>query len=139
MRAILDTALSKKQLEARIHELEKQVKLLEEQNRLLLHYRFGAKTETLSENQLALFDSSATEQQIAGSNQTESVNIKSHQRKRSPRIGFADDLPKRRFEIDLEAHEKTCECCQSQLTRIGDGTTRKVEFIPAKVHVIEYV
>ncbi|MDH5232118.1 MAG: hypothetical protein OEY38_18795, partial [Gammaproteobacteria bacterium] len=80
----LDTALSKKQLEARIHELEKQVKLLEEQNRLLLHYRFGAKTETLSENQLALFDSSATEQQIAGSSQKESIKVTSHQHKRSP-------------------------------------------------------
>lgn len=40
---------------------------------------------------------------------------------------------------DFTDDEKTCECCGKPLHQIGESRSEKLEFIPAKVKVIEHV
>ena len=126
------------ELQARVDELEKLVKLLQEQNRLLLHRQFAAKSEAHSLDQLPLFNLSQETSPLENDLNQNKITVLSHHRKRQQRITFSDDLPKRRIEIDLGDHEKQCECCQTPLTQIGEDITRKLEYIPAKVEIIEY-
>jgi transposase len=51
-----------------------------------------------------------------------------------------DHLPHTRIEHDLPEEEKTCSCCGGAKRRIGEDTSRELEFTPAqlevKVHVL---
>jgi len=41
-------------------------------------------------------------------------------------------------DIDLPEEEKTCPCCDTEMTKIGEDITKKVEFVPATLKVREY-
>ncbi len=49
------------------------------------------------------------------------------------------DLPRKVVTIDLSVDEKICDCCQSNLHKIGESRSEKLEFVPAHIKVIETV
>ncbi|MDH5730279.1 MAG: IS66 family transposase zinc-finger binding domain-containing protein, partial [Gammaproteobacteria bacterium] len=139
MQAKSQTRYSYSELEALVVELQKEVNLLREKNRLLLHRQFAAKSEQMTDDQLSLFnDDSVTAESTPTKMKNDNIVVLAYHRKKRQRLTFSDDLPKRRVEIDLDEHDKTCDCCNTQLTQIGEDITRKIEFIPAKVQVVEY-
>ena len=41
--------------------------------------------------------------------------------------------------VDIAEEDKVCACCHGELHKIGEDKSKKLEFIPAKVTVIETV
>jgi transposase len=49
------------------------------------------------------------------------------------------DLPRERIVHDLPDEEKPCPCCGTARTLIGEETSEQLDYVPAKVKVIEHV
>jgi transposase len=122
-----------------ISEQQKEINLLRAQLRLLRHQRFGATCEKISPDQLPLFNTDPNEYHDALEKESASIEVRSHKRKPRRRLGFAEDLPVERIELDLPEEEKNCSCCHKPLTKIGEESTKQVEYIPASVKVKDYV
>jgi transposase len=100
--------------------------------------QFGKSAE-VSPGQRELFDESATdttEDRYDVEPDTQTVSYTSTKPKRKP---LPKDLPRETVVVDLAKAEKTCSCCQSELHRIGEDTSEKLEFLPAQLKVIETV
>ena len=57
---------------------------------------------------------------------------KGHGRQRLPQ-----HLERRQVTYELAAEEQQCPTCQAALTRIGDETSERLEYVPASFYVIE--
>ena len=55
------------------------------------------------------------------------------------RKSLPKELPRQVIEHDLTDEEKVCDCCGHQRHRMGKERSEQLEFIPAKVQVIEHV
>ena len=104
---------------------------------LELKKRFAASTEGLP-GQGDLFneiedilqpdaDEVAAEQHIA------------YTRKVGRRARLDASLPRTEIVHDISDEEKTCECCGTDMHRMGEDVSEKLDFIPAKVQVIRHV
>ena len=112
--------------------------LILEQWRLAQQKQFGKSAE-VSPGQRELFDESATdttEDRYDVEPDTQTVSYTRTKPKRKP---LPKDLPRETVVVDLAKAEKTCSCCQSELHRIGEDTSEKLEFLPAQLKVIETV
>jgi transposase len=49
------------------------------------------------------------------------------------------DLPREVIVHDIANADKICDCCQSELHKIGEDKSERLEFIPVQVKVIEHV
>ena len=67
----------------------------------------------------------------------ETTSIKEHKRKKG-RKKLPKDLPRKQIIYDLEEEEKKCSC-GCQLSKIGEEKSDQLDFIPAKLQVIEHV
>jgi len=129
-----DPALLKKLLTEQV--LKNQ--FLEEQFRLAQQKQFGKSAEGLA-GQGELFNEAeeiAETQQEETSAETESISYERTKPKRKP---LPPELPRETIIHDLADEEKVCACCQGTLHKIGEDKAEKLEFIPAKVKVIEHV
>jgi transposase len=130
-----DDAESLKQI---ITSQQQQIDHLQEMVRLLQNEIFGRKSEVrpaTDPNQLQLFtppESVATVQPDA------SIAIKGHTRKKKGRKPLPEDLPRVEVVHDLPEEEKQC-ACGAQLSRIGEETCEKLDYIPAKMQVIRHI
>ncbi|VAW71648.1 hypothetical protein MNBD_GAMMA12-1148 [hydrothermal vent metagenome] len=123
-------------LKVQIFEQQQRIDFLENQILLFRHQRFGPSSETFSPDQLSLLENN-----VDDNNTLEAFNndlnirtvVKSHHRRKHPRIIINDDIAVERVVIDLEDHEKICVCCNSPMTHIDEDTTRQVEYIPASL------
>ena len=52
---------------------------------------------------------------------------------------FPADLPRQRMEHDLPEGQKPCPCCGKARCRIGEVVTEKLEYVPARVIVLQNV
>jgi len=134
--------MNEAQLRQQIAELKKQVDrlesrnhFLEEQFRLAQHKQFGAsgegypgQGELFNEAEEIALDEAATEQ--------ENISYTRNKAKRKP---LPKDLPRERIVHDIDAADKVCNGCHTELHQIGEDISEKLEFIPAKVSVIEHV
>jgi transposase len=112
----------------------------------LLRKLYGRSSEKLDANQLALFAEilgqlqSQTPAPPAPVPQpppvtTASKPVKSpHGRRR-----FPADLERKRIEHDLPQDQKPCPCCGKARCKIGEEVTEKLEYVPAKVIVLQNV
>ena len=136
----------------RLALLEEENKNLQEENSQLHMYirqlrlrQFGPKSEKLQSNQdflpmLDLFDEAGmeeTETETAESVDDTSVVEKKTHKKRGRRP-LPDNLPKEQVIHDLAEDEKQCACGHI-LSKIGEETSRQLEYIPAHVKVLEHV
>jgi transposase len=55
------------------------------------------------------------------------------------RKSLPKDLPRKVVTIDLPVDEQVCDCCQSSLHKIGESRSEKLEFVPARIKVIETI
>jgi transposase len=112
---------------------------LREQLIKAVHHRFGRRSETVSEAQIALF-----EQLIAAELadvpkpekpiEEEKTPVKAHGRRKPPK-----DLPKKTERFQLAEDKKRCQDCHGAMKHIGDQTRTEIEWVPASVFVHEMV
>ncbi|QGP53383.1 Transposase [Piscirickettsia salmonis] len=103
----------------------------------LQRYRYGQRSEKLSQDQLDLF-AEFLDENAEKESQQEAITVPAHQRQRPKRKPLPEHLPRERIEHDLTEGDKVCACgCAMQ--RIGEEITEKLEVIPAQFKVIQHV
>jgi len=129
-------------LHHRIAELEKQVTqlqsrnhYLEEQFRLAQQKQFGASSEA-HPGQGELFNEAEELAVEVIEPEQETIEYTRNKPKRKP---LPKDLPREVIIHDIPDEDKVCEGCSGKLHKIGEDKSEKLEFIPAKVKVIEHV
>ena len=110
---------------------------LEEKFRLAQHKQFGKSSEA-NPGQGELFDEA---EQLAEDIQVEVVENESisYQRKKPVRKPLPKDLPREVIVHDIAEADKQCNDCGHDLHLMGEDTSEQLEFIPAKIKVIETV
>ena len=126
-------------LKQRIAELEKllaqkdaQIAALEERWSLAQQKQFGKSAEGFA-GQGELFNEV---EEIVEEVEAEQQSI-SYTRKKPVRKPLPKDLPREQVIHDII--DKTCDCCGGELHRMGEDKSEKLEFIPAKIKVIEHI
>lgn len=126
-------------LKQRIAELEKllaqkdaQIAALEERWSLTQQKQFGKSAEGFA-GQGELFNEV---EEIVEEVEAEQQSI-SYTRKKPVRKPLPKDLPREQVIHDII--DKTCDCCGGELHRMGEDKSEKLEFIPAKIKVIEHI
>ncbi|MGC2659891.1 MAG: IS66 family transposase [Bryobacteraceae bacterium] len=113
--------------------------------RELLEAQRTRKSEQLSKEQLALFESlwkaSDSEEEESDSASEEQQDKPGQQQttKRTGRQPLARNVIRERIVHDLAEAEKHCGCCGKDLRFIEEETSERYEFIPASIKVIEDV
>ena len=114
---------------------------MEHQLQQLLRRLYGRSSEKIDPRQMVLFAEmlkQLEEQNPPADPEPESTapaaNRKGHGLRRIP-----DDLPRERRIHDLPDEEKPCPCCGTMRTLIGQETSEQLDYVPAKVKVIEHV
>lgn len=123
-------------LERQGHELDAlKAKLawFEEQWRLAQAKRFGAASEQ-APGQARLFDEAEAEAEPLPAEETITYRRTKRGRRRLPA-----DLPREQRIHDLPEAERVCTGCGAGLHRIGEERSEELEFIPARLKVIEHV
>ena len=70
----------------------------------------------------------------------EADNEQSTSVKQTPkRKTLPKSLPRKIVTVELPVTEQICDCCQSNLHKIGESRSEKLEFVPAHIKVIETV
>ena len=131
-------------LEKRIMELEKDNLILQEKVTFLTRKLYGSKSEQTSslgiEGQMSIFD----EAEISVDSKAlepDMKDVKSYRRKRfsGQKEELLKDIPHEKKFCTLAEEDRFCERCESPLYSVGEEFVRtEIEFIPAKVRVIDY-
>ena len=106
-----------------------------DQWRLAQHKRFGTSSEA-QPGQGELFNEAEQEAEPAQDEESAEETI-TYTRRKPGRSRLPEDLPRERVIIDIE--DKTCACCGGELHQLGEETSEKLEFVPARIKVIEQV
>jgi len=124
-------------------EYEKRIFILEEEIQLLKHKLFGRRTEKLTEEDLKqglLFDEaemSAREEDIEEIKEDKIV-VKSYKRRKPGRKPLPKGLPREEIIHDIPEEEKVC-LCGADMVKIGEETSEKLKYVPAKVTVEKHI
>jgi len=118
--------------------LEIKYQLLEEKYKLVLFQKFCKKAETVTDEQLGLFEEEAPEQPDTTETKEETVTIKSYTRKKTGRKAIDESLPRQIVMHDISDEEKICACGCS-LKCIGEETSEKLNVIPEQIWVEKHV
>lgn len=125
-------------------KLEQENAWLQEQVRLLKATLFQRKSEKRNlddaddAQQLLLFDGPPEAETTSDADDTASVNVQSHTRRKRGRKPLPEDLPRVDIIHDLPDEEKLC-ACGCELTRIGEEITERLDIIPAKIQVHRHI
>ena len=118
---------------------------LEHQLQQVLRRLYGRSSERIDPNQMALFAEMLQQLQAQQPSAQEAPvpptaapapkpSNNGHGRRRLPA-----DFPRERIELDLPENEKPCPCCGKMRQRIGQEVSEKLDYVPAKVKVIQTV
>jgi len=132
---------SKDEVASIVNSYQEKIHYLEERIRLLQNELFGRKSEKRypdDHRQLQIFD-----QPIDGLSPDEggtqkTIVIAEHQRTKRGRKPLPDDLPRIDVIHDIAEEEKVC-ACGTHLTRIGQDSCEKLDYVPAKVRVLRHI
>ncbi len=139
-----------KELFNRTNNLENENKKLHAENQKLhetidyltqkLYGRSSEKTSVLAEGQLSIFDEAET---LTDENAEEPdlKEVENYRRKKfkGQRAELLKDLPRKKILCALDEADQFCETCGYDLIPMGEEFIRtEIEFIPAKVQVIDY-
>ncbi|MDM8539049.1 IS66 family transposase [Desulfobacterales bacterium HSG17] len=114
-----------------------QIDYLEEMVRLLKNEIFGRKSEKsqpADQFQISLFEEEANEPVDV----TKKIIVPEHTRDKKGRKPLSKDLPRIEVVHDIAEEDKVC-ACGSELTVIGQDTSEKLDYIPAKLRVIRHI
>jgi transposase len=135
---LLEQAILLDKKDSELTQWQSKYQLILEQWRLAQQKQFGKSAE-VSPGQGESFDESATDTTEDRSDVEPDTQTVSYTRTKPKRKSLPKDLPRETVVVDLAEAEKTCSCCQSELHRIGEYTSEKLEFLPAQLKVIETV
>lgn len=128
------------------HGQSRTIHQLEHQLQELLRKLYGRSSEKLDANQLALFAQVLGQlQSQLPAPQTPAVEPASIPTASKPvktphgRRQFPSTLNRQRIEHDLPDDQKPCPCCGKARHKIGEEVTEKLEYVPAKVIVLQNV
>ena len=124
--------------DCKIAELTQTYQNLLEQFRLAQHKRFGRSSEA-PPDQGELFNEAEVLVDTPDDKPIDTTPTTSDNKKQPKRKPLPKDLPRKQVIHDISDDEKQCECCAHELERMGQDVSEKLEFIPAKVQVIEHV
>ncbi|WP_315766538.1 IS66 family transposase, partial [Bradyrhizobium sp. SZCCHNS2005] len=101
-------------------------------------HRFGRRAETLPEDQMLLGledveQSAASDAAKADAPSSADRQVRAHNR-RTNRGALPAHLP--RIEVIIDIDDKTCRCCSSELHRIGEDTSERLDMVPAQFRVL---
>ena len=133
-----DPALLKKLLVEHAEKLAQATarnRYLEEQFRLAQQKQFGKSAEVF-DAQGELFNEA--EDIIEQPDELATQEI-SYTRKTPKRKPLPKDLPREQVIHDIAEEDKVCNCCGNELHKMGEDVSEKLDFIPAKVKVIEHI
>lgn len=119
--------------------LERENKILREENALLKQWRFGRSSERIEPGQLSFFeagDASVVEPQEETGGPAPRTKRKSRQGHGRP--PFPEHLPRVEVELDLPEDERVCSCCSSELRCIGEDVSERGGIKPAEMFVNRY-
>jgi len=139
--AILDLPESREEITKIILSKDEKIKHLEDEIRLLRQSLFGPKSEKLPPGdspQLLLFDMPEPLDEEDGNDDVEEVEVPTHIRRKSGRTPIPAHYPRIEVLHDIPEEDKAC-ACGCTLTRIGEDTSEKLDYIPAKLQVIVHV
>lgn len=131
------------QLSEQLQNANRKMSHMEHQLQQLLRRLYGRSSEKLLPGQLALFEEMleqlrAEESEPQPEPPTEEsarpADRNGHGRRKIPA-----ELPRERIVHDLPAEEKPCPCCGQMRTRIGEEVSEQLEYVPAKVKVLQHV
>ena len=131
-------------LEAELTRMARENAALRQQLDLLCQKLFGKKSERVSPDQLRLAFAQLAEELKPRDEPTEMDTGerpgKRHRPRHRPtgRRPLPAALPRERVEIDVPDTEKRC-ACGSLKTRLGETVSEKLDYVPARVRVIETV
>jgi transposase len=140
---LMSAADQVKVLEKRIGELELENKRLHKTVEYLTRKLFGRSTEktsSLSLGQMSLFDEAETEADPMAP-EPDLKEVQSYRRKefKGQRMELLKDIPHDKRLCTLDEQDRFCEACNTTLVSVGEEFVRtEIEFIPAKVRVIDY-
>ena len=125
---------------ARLDALERENKLLREENALLKKYRFGRSSERLEPGQMNFFEtgewpvSGETPAKSKPADRKAKKPVKGHGR--SP---FPEHLEREEQRHDLPEEDRACPDCSTLMEPIGEDITERGRFIPARIVVDRHV
>ncbi|WP_207656036.1 IS66 family transposase zinc-finger binding domain-containing protein, partial [Clostridium luticellarii] len=130
------------ELKNRIAQLEKENKTLHETVEFLTHKLFGRSSEKTSviAGQINLFNEAEVYRNPSAP-EPNLQEVSNYRRKKfdGQRAELLKDIPHHTVICGLEEDERFCEKCGTPLKSIGKEFIRtEIEFIPAKVRVIDY-
>lgn len=130
------------ELKNRIAQLEQENKTLHETVEFLTHKLFGRSSEKTSVivGQINLFNEAEIESKSSAP-EPNLQEVSNYRRKKfkGQRAELIKDIPHDTVICGLEEDERFCEKCGTPLKSIGREFIRtEIEFIPAKVRVIDY-
>jgi len=126
------------ELQRELVKKDTKIQWLIEQFQLAQHRQFGKSSEAYTGQQELFNEAEAIEDESHSSGDSESETI-TYQRSKPKRKPLPKDLPREIVEHDLKEADKVCDCCGSELHRMGEDKSEKLEFIPAQVKVIEHI
>ena len=113
---------------------ERLVQIIKEMQR----HRFGRRAETLPEDQMLLALEEVEQTEAGAAAQTEANSApereKAARKRRTNRGALPAHLP--RIETIVDIDDKTCPCCMSELHRIGEDVSERLDVIPAQFRVL---
>jgi transposase len=134
----------KQSLESKKNHFEQQARHLQEQLNILIAKRFGRSSEKHDPRQLelGLFDEAElieSKDDTPPDSPGQTTKVAAHERKKKGRKPFPDWLPRIEVLHDLPESEKVCGIDGSRLQEIGREKSEQLDFIPAKIQVLEHV
>ena len=131
-----------KNLENRISNLETENKRLHETVDFLTKKLYGRSSEKTSAlmDQMSIFDEAEVEAD-PNAPEPDIEQARNYMVKRYPgkRVELLKDLPRTKKLLSLNEEDRICIECGDNLVPVGEEFVRtEIEFIPAKVHVIDY-
>lgn len=114
--------------------LKEEIEHLQELAQLLQHRKFGKKSEQTDSNQLELFDEPAVAVPVTAD--IKAIEVQPHKRTRNRSL--PKNLPREQIYHDLTIGEKTCSCGE-ELHKFGEDKYEQLEYIPAKIKILEHI
>ena len=126
-----------KQLEQKDRELES----VQHQLQALLRRYYGRSSEKMDPNQRLLFEDLIDKAipEMPADDDADAPAVPTRQGKGHGRRRLPSNLPREKVIHDLPEEEKPCPCCGKLRHIIGKETHEQLDYIPAKVKVIEHI
>jgi len=137
-----DNPVELKEMVAKIHtEYQKKISILEEEVSYWRNKLFNSKSEKYSEyddEQGRLFNEIEQEDTTPVEEKEDEIRIPEHNRKKRGRKPLPKNLPRKEVIHDIPEKDKICDC-GSELVKIGEEVSEKIDIIPAQVIVIKNI